>query len=53
MTSKTLEIMQKIIEEKKKKSASQSSMKRSPEILGHAQPGIKKKKPKKGGMFDK
>ncbi|WP_214659341.1 hypothetical protein [Candidatus Formimonas warabiya] len=53
MTSKTLEIMQKIIEDKKKKSASQGSMKRSPDTLGNAQPGIKKKKPKKGGMFDK
>jgi len=53
MTSKTLEIMQRIIEEKKQKSASQGLKKRGPENIGIAQPGIKKKKPKKGGMFDK
>lgn len=53
MTSKTVEIMQRIIEEKKQKSASQGMQKRGPENIGMAQPGIKKKKPKKGGMFDK
>lgn len=53
MTSKTMEIMQKIIDEKKKKSASQGLNKRAPENIGSTMPGIKKKKPKKGGLFDK
>jgi hypothetical protein len=52
MTSKTLEIMQKIIDEKKKKSASQGSVKRAPQSMGNAQSGKKKNK-KTGGVFDK
>jgi hypothetical protein len=50
--SKTLEIMKKIIEDKKKKSASQSSAKRAPYSVGSAHPGVKKRK-KGGGLFDK
>ncbi|MCR6545083.1 hypothetical protein [Dehalobacterium formicoaceticum] len=53
MTDKTREIMQRIIDEKKQKSASQGLNKRAPASIGSNQPGIKKKKPKKGGLFDK
>lgn len=49
---KTRELMLKIIEEKKAKSASQKGLKRSPESLGHAHKGKKAKK-KSGGLFDK
>lgn len=52
MTSKTLEIMKQLIEEKKKKSASQSSGKRGPANVGSAHPGKKHQK-KTGGVFDK
>lgn len=47
--SKEIEMMRKLIEEKKAKSASQGSVKRGPEdFYGNTQPGNKKKK--KGGL---
>lgn len=52
MDSKTLEIMNKIVEDKKKKSASQKGFQRGPEVLGGVLPGKKKNK-KTGGVFDK
>lgn len=51
MNDKTRELMLKIIAEKKRKSASQSGLQRSPESLGSARMGQKKQK--KGGLFDK
>jgi len=52
MTSKTMEIMQKIIAEKKAKSAAQKSGDRAPGSLGTAQPHRKRNK-KSGGLFDR
>lgn len=52
MDSKTVEIMKKIVEDKKKKSASQGSFKRGPNSLGSAHSGKKKQK-KTGGVFDR
>ena len=48
---KTLDLMRKIIEEKKQKSASQSGIQRSQQSIGEARVAIKKLK--KGGLFDK
>lgn len=51
MDEKTREAMLKIIEEKKRKSASQSGVQRVAGNLGNPRGGIKKHK--KGGLFDK
>ncbi|MHB8170905.1 MAG: hypothetical protein ACYDG6_05110 [Thermincolia bacterium] len=51
MSDKNLELMRKLIEEKKKKSSNQAGDKRGPDNLGNSRPGIKKHK--KGGVFDK
>ncbi|NLI92388.1 MAG: hypothetical protein GX434_09370 [Peptococcaceae bacterium] len=51
MDDKTREAMLKIIEEKKRKSASQSGMQRQPGSLGNTRGG--RKSQKKGGLFDK
>ena len=51
MTESNLEIMKKIIEAKKQKSAEQGGGKRAPKVLGESRKGIKKYK--KGGLFDK
>ena len=51
MDNKTRESMLKIIEEKKRKSASQSGWQRGLGSIGNVQAGQKKQK--KGGLFDK
>lgn len=51
MDNKTREAMLKIIEDKKRKSASQTGWQRSQNSIGNPQGG--QKKHKKGGLFDK
>ncbi|MHB1652512.1 MAG: hypothetical protein ACYCVD_08550 [Desulfitobacteriaceae bacterium] len=51
MDDKTKELMLKLIEEKKRKSASQSGLQRGQGNIGDARVGPKKHK--KGGLFDK
>lgn len=51
MDKKTREAMLKIIEEKKRKSASQSGQKRGPDQMGELRGA--RKTLKKGGLFDK
>jgi hypothetical protein len=51
MDDKTREAMLKIIEEKKRKSASQSGLKRVPGNMGNTR--TPSKKHRKGGLFDK
>ncbi len=51
MDDKNIEMMKKIIEDKKQKSANQGHVKRGPNSLGSSNRGVKKHK--KGGVFDK
>ncbi|CAA7601472.1 Hypothetical protein DEACI_2139 [Acididesulfobacillus acetoxydans] len=51
MDDQTREAMLKIIEDKKRKSASQKGWQRGQGRLGNPQTGVKKYK--KGGLFDK
>ncbi len=51
MTDKNIEMMRKLIEAKKQKSAEQVGFVRHDQKVGEARKGIKKHK--KGGLFDK
>lgn len=51
MDDKSIELMKKIIEEKKKKSAQQGGPIKPSQKIGESRGGIKKYK--KGGLFDK
>jgi hypothetical protein len=51
MDNKNIELMKKIIEEKKKKSAQQGGPIKANQKIGQARGGIKSYK--KGGLFDK
>jgi hypothetical protein len=51
LNDKNKEMMLKIIEAKKQKSASQTSVKRSPGVVGNVRQGTKQEK--QGGLFDK
>jgi len=51
MDDKTRKAMLQIIEQKKRKSASQSGLQRSPEKMGNTRDISKKHR--KGGLFDK
>ncbi|HWJ03340.1 MAG TPA: hypothetical protein VNU93_06635 [Verrucomicrobiae bacterium] len=51
MDQKMKEAMQRLIDAKKEKSASQSGLQRTPNTVVTTRPGIKKHK--KGGLFDK
>lgn len=51
MTTKSMEMMKKIIEEKKKKSAEQGQISRPSLNIGSSRKAFKKNK--RGGLFDK
>jgi len=51
MSEKNLDMLKKIIEAKKEKSAQQGIAKRSPGVLGSSRTAPRKHK--KGGLFDK
>ncbi|MCW2276647.1 hypothetical protein [Heliophilum fasciatum] len=51
MNDQYVELMKKVIEQKKGKSASQGNNKRGESVLGSPRPATKKHK--KGGLFDK
>lgn len=51
MSDKNVEIMKKIIEEKKKRSSQQGSISRPERSIGSSRKGISNKK--QGGQFDK
>lgn len=51
MSDKNMELMKKIIEEKKKKSLQQSALARPNKSIGRSQKAFRSNK--KGGLFDK
>ncbi|MCY6356550.1 hypothetical protein [Clostridium sp. ZS2-4] len=51
MSQKNIEMMKKIIEEKKKKSANQNSTARPTKVMGQSRKGIKSNNG--GGLFDR
>ncbi|GAA0122961.1 MAG: hypothetical protein KID00_01280 [Clostridium argentinense] len=51
MTNKNIEMMKKIIEEKKNKSSNQKGMQRAEKSIGQTRKGKNSKK--SGGVFDK